>query len=191
MVELKTTRLLLREFEEDDLLQVHEYLSDPEVFRYMIGGSAGQEQTRETIRKLIVARDEHPRLDYSLAVALKEKEQVIGGSRVRVLDPKLNPVYQLLGQAYIGFWLNRKFWSKGYGTEVARTLVDFGFDNLRLHRIFAWCDAENTASTKILEKIGMHREGVLRKNWMIREHWRDAIVYGVLETEWRAMQRHC
>ncbi len=46
-VRLKTPRLLLREFEEEDLLQVHEYLSDPEVFRYMIGGSADLQQTTE------------------------------------------------------------------------------------------------------------------------------------------------
>ncbi len=45
---------------------------------------------------------------------------MIGGSRVRILDSTLNPVYRLLGPAYVGFWLNRRFWGQGYGTEVAR-----------------------------------------------------------------------
>ena len=112
-VRLKTPRLLLREFEEEDLLQVHEYLSDPEVFLYMIGGSADQQQSKESIRKIIEARSEKPRLDYSLVVTLNEKGRVIGGSRVRVIDPTLNPVYRLLGQAYIGFWLNRRFLGPG------------------------------------------------------------------------------
>ena len=171
-VRLKTPRLLLREFEEEDLLQVHEYLSDPEVFLYMIGGSADQQQSKESIRKIIEARSEKPRLDYSLVVTLNEKDRVIGGSRVRVLDPTLNPVYRLLGPAYIGFWLNRRFWGQGYGLEVAKALLSFGFDELRLHRIFAWCDAENVSSARILEKIGMRREGVFVKNWMVRGNWR-------------------
>jgi len=182
-VRLKTPRLLLREFEEEDLLQVHEYLSDPEVFLYMIGGSADQQQSKESIRKIIEARSEKPRLDYSLVVTLNEKGRVIGGSRVRVLDPTLNLVYRLLGQAYIGFWLNRRFWGQGYGIEVAKALLSFGFDGLRLHRIFAWCDAENVSSARILDKIGMRREGVLVKNWMVRGNWRDAFLYAMLDSE--------
>jgi len=187
-VRLKTPRLLLREFEEEDLLQVHEYLSDPEVFRYMIGGSADQQQSKESIRKIIEARSEKPRLDYSLVVTLNEKGRVIGGSRVRVLDPTLNLVYRLLGQAYIGFWLNRRFWGQGYGIEVAKALLSFGFDGLRLHRIFAWCDAENVSSARILDKIGMRREGVLVKNWMVRGNWRDAFLYAMLDSEWRKVE---
>jgi RimJ/RimL family protein N-acetyltransferase len=184
-VRLKTPRLLLREFEEKDLLQAHEYLSDPEVFRYMIGGSADQQQSKESIQKIIEARREKPRLDYSLVVTLKEKDRVIGGSRVRILDPTVNIVYRLLGPAYIGFWLNRRFWRQGYGTEMARALLSFGFDELRLQRIFAWCDAENISSAKILEKIGMRREGVFVKNWMVRNTWRDAFLYAMLDSEWR------
>jgi len=187
-VRLKTPRLLLREFEEEDLLQVHEYLSDPEVFLYMIGGSADQQQSKESIRKIIEARSEKPRLDYSLVVTLNEKGRVIGGSRVRVLDPTLNLVYRLLGQAYIGFWLNRRFWGQGYGIEVAKALLSFGFDGLRLHRIFAWCDAENVSSARILDKIGMRREGVLVKNWMVRGNWRDAFLYAMLDSEWRKVE---
>jgi len=187
-VRLKTPRLLLREFEEEDLLQVHEYLSDPEVFRYMIGGSADLQQSRESIRKIIDVSKEKPRLDYSLVVTHKEKGRVIGGSRVRVFDPTLDPVHTLLGPAYFGFWLNRLFWGQGYGTEVAKALLSFGFDELRLHRIFAWCDAENVSSARILEKIGMRREGVFVKNWMIRDNWRDAFLYAMLDSEWRKIE---
>ena len=185
---LKTPRLLLREFEEEDLVQVHEYLSDPEVFRYMIGGSADLQQSRESIRKIIDVSNEKPRLDYSLVVTQKEKDRVIGGSRVRVLDPTLNPVYRLLGPAYVGFWLNRRFWGQGYGIEVAKALLSFGFDELRLHRIFAWCDAENVSSARILDKIGMRREGVFVKNWMVRGNWRDVFLYAMLDSEWRKIE---
>jgi len=187
-VRLKTPRLLLREFEEEDLLQVHEYLSDPEVFRYMIGGSADLQQSRESIRKIIDVSSEKPRLDYSLVVTQKEKGRVIGGSRVRVLDPTVNIVYRLLGPAYVGFRLNRLFWGQRYGTEVAKALLSFGFDGLRLHRIFAWCDAENVSSARILEKVGMRREGVFVKNWIVRDNWLDAFLYAMLDSEWRKIE---
>src|SRR5438132_9708054 len=95
-VRLKTPRLLLREFEEEDLLQVHEYLSDPEVFRYMIGGSADLQQSRESIRKIIDVSSEKPRLDYSVVVSQKEKDRVIGCRRDRELDQYLNPDMILL-----------------------------------------------------------------------------------------------
>ena len=113
---------------------------------------------------------------------------MIGGSRVRVLDPALNPVYRLLGPAYVGFWLNRLFWGRGYGTEVAKVLLSFGFDEHRLHRIFAWCDAENVSSARILEKVGMRREGVFVKNWIVRDNWLDAFLYAMLDSEWRKIE---
>ena len=58
------------------------------------------------------------------------------------------------------------------------------FDQLGLHRIFAWCDSENLASTRVLEKVGMRREGVLLKNWTIRGELRDAFLYAITESEW-------
>ena len=185
---LKTPRLLLREFEEEDLLQVHEYLSDPEVFRYMIGGSADLQQSRESIRKIIDVSNEKPRLDYSLVVTHKEKDRLIGGSRVRVLDPTLNPVYGLLGPAHVGFWLNRLFWGHGYGTEVAKRFFLSALTN------FACIESSRGAMPKtsrlrvFWKKIGMRREGVFVKNWMIRDNWRDAFLYAMLDSEWRKIE---
>jgi RimJ/RimL family protein N-acetyltransferase len=58
-----------------------------------------------------------------------------------------------------------------------------------LHRIFAWCDTENPASARVLEKAGMRREGVLRKNWTVRGEWRDALLYAMIESEWNSSQK--
>lgn len=185
---LKTQRLLLREFVEDDWQPIHSYTSDPEVFRYVEGGPLNDQQTRVSIEKAIASQREDPRLDFRLAVALKEEGKVIGDARIRILDPNLHPVYRLLGQAYIGFYFNRHYWRKGYASEVAQVLLSFGFDQLRLHRIFAWCDAENLASARVLEKVGMRREGVLRKNWTVRGEWRDAFLYAMIESEWSNSQ---
>jgi [ribosomal protein S5]-alanine N-acetyltransferase len=181
---LKTHRLLLREFAEADWLPVHSYTSDPEVFRYVEGGPLNDQQTRASIQKAIAGQREDPRLDFRLAVTLNEEGRLIGDARLRVLDPNLHPAYRLLGQAYIGFYINRHYWRQGYASEVAQALLTLGFDQLRLHRIFAWCDTENPASTRVLEKAGMRREGVLRRNWTIRGEWRDAFLYAMVESDW-------
>src|SRR5437660_9695215 len=98
---LKTERLVLRDFVEADWQPVHSYASDPEVFRYVEGGPLNEQQTRVSIEKAIASQREDSRLDFRLAVTLKEEGRVIGDARIRVLDPSLHPVYRLLGQAYI------------------------------------------------------------------------------------------
>ena len=181
---LKSQRLSLREFVEADWQSVHSYASDPEVFRYVEGGPLNEQQSRDSVQRAIVNQRENPRFDFRLAVTLREEGRVIGDARIRILDSNLHPAYRLLGQAYIGFYLNRHYWRKGYASEVAQVLLAFGFDQLRLHRIFAWCDAENLASARVLEKVGMRREGLLLKNWTIRGEWRDALLYAMIESEW-------
>lgn len=73
----------------------------------------------------------------------------------------------------------------GYATEAAKQLIAFGFNELNLHRIFATCDARNIASAKILEKAGMIKEGVIRENILIKEGWRDSLLFSILDREWR------
>jgi RimJ/RimL family protein N-acetyltransferase len=87
--------------------------------------------------------------------------------------------------AEIGYCLNRSYWGKGYGTEVAASLIEFGFKDLKMHRIVAMCDPKNIGSWKIMEKNGMTREGVLRENKIIRGNWRDSYIYSILEHEWQ------
>src|SRR5207245_9035688 len=107
---LKSQRLSLREFVEADWQRVHSYASDPEVSRYVEGGPLNEQQSRDSVQRAIVNQRENPRTHFRLAVTLKMEGNLIGDCRIRILDPNLHPVYRLLGQAYIGFNLNRKFW---------------------------------------------------------------------------------
>jgi RimJ/RimL family protein N-acetyltransferase len=89
-------------------------------------------------------------------------------------------------QASIGYEIAPRYWGKGYATEAARAMVAFGFGELRLHRIWARCVADNVASYRVLEKVGMRREGCLREEEWIKGRWRDTLVYGILDHEWRS-----
>jgi RimJ/RimL family protein N-acetyltransferase len=73
----------------------------------------------------------------------------------------------------------------GFATEVAKLLIEFGFRELNLHRIYATCDPRNIGSSKVLEKIGMSKEGRIREDLLIKDGWRDSLLFSILEQEWK------
>lgn len=80
----------------------------------------------------------------------------------------------------IGYVIHPAFWSRGYATEAAARLLQFGFTDLRLHRIWATCRPENRPSARVLEKVGMQLEGQLRDHILIRGQWRDSLLYAAI-----------
>jgi len=80
--------------------------------------------------------------------------------------------------------LNRNYWGKGIATEVAKALVSFGFNTLKLHRIFALVFPDNIASSNVLVKTGMTLEGRLRDEDVKHGVFHDSLVYGILFHEW-------
>jgi RimJ/RimL family protein N-acetyltransferase len=80
----------------------------------------------------------------------------------------------------MGYLISPAAQGQGYATEAARALLDFGLTTGGLHRITATCDPENTGSVRVLEKIGMSREGHLRDHFLIRGAWRDRLLYAKL-----------
>jgi RimJ/RimL family protein N-acetyltransferase len=85
--------------------------------------------------------------------------------------------------AEIGYGINSDFQGLGYMTEAVQAVLNFGFGELALHRIWATTDVENVASCRVLEKVGMVQEGLLRQDKLVRGQWRDSFLYAVLEGE--------
>jgi RimJ/RimL family protein N-acetyltransferase len=172
----RTERLLLRDLKEADWHSIHYYASDPEVVRYMNWGPNTQEETKAFIQRALAGQNEKPRRNYTLAIVARNENTLIGGCSIYVSNPENR-------EGWIGYCFNRLFWGQGYATETAKALVDFGFNRLSLHRIFATCDPANTASAHVLEKVGMKREGRIRENMWTKGKWRDSLLYAVLERE--------
>ncbi|MER3451618.1 MAG: GNAT family N-acetyltransferase [Thermus sp.] len=177
---LEGDRLLLREFQPSDLVDVHLYAGDPFVTRYMTWGPNTSEETRAFLEQVMQLAREEPRMTYELAVTLRDTGELIGGAGLRV-----HSVEHRNGD--IGYILRRDCWGRGYATEAARLLLHFGFDRLGLHRIWATCDPENIASIRVLQKIGMQWEGRIRHQHLVRGRWRDSELYAILKDEWRGM----
>jgi len=175
---LQTQRLILRDFREEDWRDAHVYGSDPEVVKYLPFGPNTEDETKAFINRALVRQNELPRLCYDFALETRQGHKVIGSCAINFTTPADK-------EAMIGYVLNRDYWNRGYITEAARAVVAFGFEQLKLHRIIASCDPENTGSYRVMEKIGMQREGYLREEKMFKSVWRDFLLYSILEKEWQ------
>ena len=151
-MQLETKRLLIRDFTAADFDAVYAYGSDPEVVRYMVFPRSTPEGTREHIARCIELAHAQPRRCYDMGIALKSTGQIIGGITLGVLDDDRD-------EAAFSYLLNRAVWGQGYASEALAEMVRFGFAVLGLQRIADGCDAENTASARVMEKCGFQFEG--------------------------------
>ena len=90
------------------------------------------------------------------------------------------------GSASLGYSIARPLWGRGLMTEAARTVVAHGFENRGLARIYAFVIVGNDASARVLEKVGMKREGILRSNRVVHGDRVDDVLYSILREEWEA-----
>ena len=178
MRDICTKRLRLRELRKQDEQAIHNYSSDPEVTLYMNWGPNVQQDTTNFIQKSIASQSEQPRTDFTLAVILQSKNKLIGSCGIYLSNPSQR-------EGFIGYVFSKSVWGKGYATETAAALVKFGFENLKLHRIFATCDPQNSVSARVLEKVGMQKEGCLRQNYWVRGKWRDSLLFAILENDFK------
>ena len=176
-LELQTGRLTLRELSADDFEAVHLYASDPEVVAYVPWGPNTEHDTRTFLEQNAQSAMARPRLDHVLGIVPAGQDRLVGTVGLYV-----SPDDQ--GQAMLGYVLSRTAWGQGYATEAAAAMLELGFLVLDLRRIWAACDPDNRGSIRVLEKIGMTREGRLRDDTVIRGRVRDTLRWGILEREW-------
>jgi RimJ/RimL family protein N-acetyltransferase len=86
-------------------------------------------------------------------------------------------------QAELGYWIGVPYWGQGFATEAARAVVDYGFDALGLNRIYAHHMRRNPPSGRVLERIGMRWEGVLRERVLKWGRFEDVVIYAVLRSD--------
>lgn len=178
MKALETERLILRKFTMDDFSAVHSYGSTPENIVYMAWGPNTAEQTQAFLKMAISKAEENPCTNYQYAAVLKEPGNLIGSCNLALSGD----------EGEIGWIVRLNDWKQGYGTEMGKALLKLGFDELRLHRILAHCDTENIGSYRVMEKIGMRREGMSFESRPAHKQsgrkYSDEFSYAILRDEW-------
>lgn len=174
---LKTNRLNIRELTFADIDNVHELHSLPETDKFNTLGIPETIQTTEKILdEWLTVQKQEPRNSYVFSIDKIEDNCFIG-----LIALNLGKVNYRTAEVW--FKIHKNFWRKGYTTEALTKILDFAFNDLKLHRIEAGCAVENIASSKVLEKVGMKQEGMKRKKLPIRGEWKDNYFYGILEED--------
>ncbi|WP_189078780.1 GNAT family N-acetyltransferase [Mangrovihabitans endophyticus] len=171
MEPLTTSRLVLREFVHDDHAAVHAYASDPDVAKFIDWGPNTPAETTFFLDMVIAAASASPRIRYALAA--EHAGAVIGAVELRVEEAAHR-------RGSMGYVFARPTWGQGLATEAAGAVLGFAFDHLGLHKVSATCDPHNSGSVRVLEKIGMSREGHLRDHFLVHGRWRDRLLWAAV-----------
>ena len=168
---LTTARLVLRQLREDDAAALFPVLSDPEV---MVWWSSGPHASvAETADYVKGNAAEGQGFD---CWAITAGDDVALGW-VILIDGKPDV-------KEIGYILHRAHWGQGIAREAVSRVIDHGFDDLNLRRIFADTDPENAGSISLIEHLGFQYEGRLRGEWETHIGVRDSLIFGLLQDEW-------
>jgi ribosomal-protein-alanine N-acetyltransferase len=175
-LKFETTRLLLRFFELSDARMVQQLAGNEEVARTTLAiphpyPDGAAEQWIENVRQSSEKGD-----SYAFAMIKKEDGSLIGNMSMGVS--------QKHKRAELAYWVGQPFWGQGFATEAARRIVQFGFDDLDLNRIFAAAMTKNPRSYNVMSKIGMNEEGTFPQHVLKWGIYEDLVFYGMVKSEY-------
>lgn len=162
----------LRDIKFTDTEDIHSYASLDAVSKFQGWGPNTQKETEDHV-KSVLKRDEN---HYHKVIVDEQSDKVIGAIEMTI--DKSN------ASGEIGYILHPRFWGKGIMTKTVEQIIDYGFNQMKLNRIWATTDTENIGSEKVMKKIGMTKEGIIRQNIKLKEGYRDTLIYSILSSEY-------
>lgn len=170
--QIETSRLVLREFSLKDKKDVLEYGSDSDTLKYLIWeGIVTIPEAELSITEYYQSR---PGI---YAIEEKKSKKCIGAIEYRLVAEH--------EKAGIGYVLNKKYWNKGYMTEALQAILKFCFTSLELNRVESTHYLENVGSGRVMQKVGMQKEGIILQEVKIKNVFRDVVHYGILKEQWK------
>ncbi|HMU30206.1 MAG TPA: GNAT family N-acetyltransferase [Nitrospira sp.] len=179
IVTIGTKRLRLRPFQTTDAEAVHRLAGSQDVaagtfLPHPMDRQAAQDWVTERLK------DQAAGTGVTFAITLLENGELIGS-----IGMELMLVHE---QGRLTYWLGRDYWNQGYGTEAVTALVEYGFNSLSLHRIYAPHFHTNPASGRVLQKVGMTYEGRLREHYLRFGQRIDVELYGMIRNEFLGLK---
>ncbi len=170
MKRLETARLIIRPMQEKDLSSIHEILSDKETMTYFVEGTYSLDKVKEILNR-------NNKETRHFTVMLKGSYRVIG--KLSFHKWGMKDTYE------IGWIFSKNATQQGYATEAAKSMLNYGFNELNLHRIIATCQPENIASKRVCEKLNMRLEGTFKNCIYYKDDiWWDELFYAILKEEY-------
>ncbi|WP_412988958.1 GNAT family N-acetyltransferase [Pediococcus siamensis] len=173
---LETDRLKLRPVTLDDASDMYAYAQDPETVKYVFD----QHQSVEATKSIILSYFMKTPMG-KWGIELKQTHHLIGTIDMRVDQANL--------RAEIGYAIGRSYWGNGYVPEAATRILELGFAELHLKRIQARHIAENYKSGRVMQKIGMHQEGIFKNYAQHKGQTVDEIYYAITDAEWQNLEQ--
>jgi RimJ/RimL family protein N-acetyltransferase len=175
---VETERLLLRPFEAGDHAALLALYGREDVTRYLPSGVRDADGVRELLdRNMASMRLEEEGDALNLAALLREDGRFAG-------DVMLFHRSTIHRAAEVGYVFDPAFHGRGLATEAIEALLRIAFQQVGYHRVYGRLDARNTASARVLEKVGMRREAHLIENEWLKGEWTDEVIYALLDREW-------
>lgn len=176
---LESERLTLRAFKESDIHNIHEMLQKPE--STVFNPSSYSNDKNETQKLINTWKSEaeagENRKKFTFLIETNRDHTFVGIIGIDIIKPHYK-------NAETWYKLSPEIWGKGYATEALEKIIQFGFEELKLHRIEAGCAVDNIASYKVMEKSGMIREAHRRKLLPLKSGWSDNYEYAILEEDY-------
>lgn len=180
-MEIRTSRLVLREFEESDATRTNTYECDAEVVRYQSHEPLSLQQSLEYIQKVrTTTAAQSPRSLFDLAIT--KDGELVGRVGLNIKDPATR-------EGELWYILHPAHWGKGLVPEAARAMLALGFEDLGLHRIIIDTDPRNHASVRVAQKLGMRQEAHFVENFFAKGEWSDSLIFALLRREWPGAAR--
>ncbi len=173
---IATARLKLRPYTPADLDDLYAIQSRADVNRYLYTSVRTRAEVEDVLRQRTVMGAINKEGD-NLVLAADLDGTVIG-------DVNLSWRSQEHRQGEFGFAFHPDYHGHGYAGEAAIEMLRLGFEGLELHRIVGRADGRNTASARLMEKLGLRREAYFVQNEMVKGEWTDEVVYAMLASEW-------
>jgi len=172
LIEIKTESLILNQPNENDLEIIAKILNNSVYSKNTINIPFPYSKNDAKFWIDLAHKGIDNQTQYIFAIRLAKNEKLIGGIDLGI-DRRFN-------KAELGYWLDEKYWNQGFATEAVKTVIRFGFEKLKLKRIFATHFDFNPASGKVMEKAGMKREGILKCHTLKNGEYQDHILYAII-----------
>lgn len=171
-LKLETTRLYLQPFNKEDAIRIKNLANNKELAD-ILGLPHPYELKHAKDWIAIQPGQIKDGIEYPLTIVSKEINEVIGTITIRI-DKNNN-------KGELGYWIGTDYWGNGFATEAVNKIIEFGFNDLNLNKIWASALTRNKASSAVLEKAGLQKEGTLRKDKLLHNEYEDIDVYGLLQ----------